>query len=78
MRQVRNASLFAQEVQTDAFAAIDRMQANVGFLKYRVPFWGGPHDKDYVVFGGLYWGPPIKGNYHILASEIKGPLQGFI
>ena len=28
-RQVRNASLFAQEVQTDAFAAIDRMQARI-------------------------------------------------
>ena len=27
-------------------------------------FWG-PHNKDYSIFEGLYWGPPILGNYHM-------------
>ena len=33
---------------------------------------GGPHKKD-LVFWGLYWGPPILGNYHI---QPPGKMQG--
>ena len=31
------------------------------FQKLGVPFWGGPYNKDYSVFGSLY----IQGNYHM-------------
>ena len=31
------------------------------FAKVWVPF-GGPYDKDYLFWGGPYWGPPILGN----------------
>ena len=34
---------------------------------------GGPYNKT-VIFWGLYWGPLILGNYHILA-DCKATLQ---
>ena len=33
-----------------------------GFPKLGVPFLGVPKGRT-IVFGGLYWGPPILGNY---------------
>ena len=33
-----------------------------GFLKLGVPIWG-PHNKDFIVFGGLYLGSLIYGTY---------------
>ena len=38
---------------------------NWGFPKIRVTFWGGPILR-IIVFGGLYWGPPILGKYQLL------------
>ena len=31
--------------------------------------FGGPHNKDYNIYCGLYWGPLILGNYHILKER---------
>ena len=36
----------------------------LGFPKIRGTILGVPRIR--TVFGGLYWGPPIKGNYYIL------------
>ena len=38
-----------------------------GFPKIRRYLFGGPHNMDYTVvfWAGLYWGPPILGNYHM-------------
>ena len=33
-----------------------------GLPKIRGTLLGGPHNKDYSIWG-LYWGPPILGNY---------------
>ena len=35
-----------------------------GFPKLGVPVWGVPVIRSFV-FGGLYWGTPILGNYHV-------------
>ncbi len=40
-----------------------------GFPKLGVPFTGGPHTKDYSIWG-LYWGPPIFGDYDL---KVQGP-----
>ena len=39
----------------------------LGFPKIRGTFLGVPIIRT-VVFWGLYWGPPILGNYHIKAA----------
>ena len=33
---------------------------------------GGPHNR-IIFFGGLYWGPPIWGNYHKPMLSTPGP-----
>ena len=40
-----------------------------GFPKIKATFLGIPIIR-ILVFWGLYWGPPILGNYHIYGSEI--------
>ena len=37
---------------------------------------GGPHNKDYSILGGVFWGPPILGNYQLL--EIETTIMGYI
>ena len=39
-----------------------------GFPKIRGPFLGVPIIRP-IIFWGLYWGPPILGNYHIPIYE---------
>ena len=47
------------------------------FPKIRVPFLGVPIIRT-IVFGGLYWAPPILGNYHIPSGiRIRSPGTGF-
>ena len=44
-----------------------------GLPKLGVPFWGVPIISP-IIFWGLYWGPPILGNYHGAgSSEIRTP-----
>ena len=38
------------------------------FPKLGVPFWGSPKIR-IIVFCGLYWGPPILGNYHTYTDK---------
>ena len=38
-----------------------------GFPKIRGTFWGVPIIRT-TVYGGLYWGPVILGNYHIVRN----------
>ena len=40
-------------------------QVHIVVSKIRGTICGGPHNKDYIVYLGLYWGPPILGNYHM-------------
>ena len=40
-----------------------------GFPKIRDTIFGVPLIRT-IVFWGLYWGPPILGNYHILLYHI--------
>ena len=44
-----------------------------GFPKLGVPFLGVPIIRT-IVFWGLYWGPTILGNYHMIYSlnSLKG------
>ena len=42
-----------------------------GFPQIRRPFWGVPIVR-IVVFSGLYWGPPVYGNYHAEARLVQG------
>ena len=36
-----------------------------GLPKLGVPYWGVPIVR-IIVFVGLYWGPRVLGNYHII------------
>ena len=39
-----------------------------GFPELGVTFWGVPNIRT-IVFWGLYWDPPILGNYQILGPK---------
>ena len=39
-----------------------------GFPKLGAPFWGIPIIRT-IIYWGLYWGPPILGNYHMPLSS---------
>ena len=46
-----------------------------GFPKIRGTFLGVPIMR-FIVFWGLYWGPPILGNYHMGVSQNEVYLFG--
>ena len=42
-----------------------------GFPELGVPCFAGPHNMDPNFGGGLYWGPPNYGNYHLGTFYIR-------
>ena len=47
-----------------------KLKAMWGFPKIRGTIWGVPIIR-IIVFWGLYWGPPILGNYHMGIVRVR-------
>ena len=77
VKKLPNTTMGSEEHQLGRAAAAKRCYKGLGRKRHRVlkrNTWGCPETRGTfsgvprirtIVFGGLYWGPPISGNYHV-------------
>ena len=54
---------------------VEGLRSDMGVPQTRDTILGGGPRKRIIIFGGLYWGPLILGNYHVCVSSeftVKG------